>query len=112
MNVENKKYPHYKIKYFRIDGGGEYKKEFKELVNSLGITRQITCTDTPQSNGKAEWLNRTLAESVRAMLFQANMPKSFWAEAMSVAAYIRNYMPSSVIDGKIPYELWEERKVT
>ena len=42
------------------------------------------------------------------MLFQANMPQSFWAEAMATAAYLINRLPSSSIDG-IPYELWYEK---
>ena len=42
------------------------------------------------------------------MLYQANMPKSFWAEAMATAAYLINRLPSSSIEG-IPYEFWHEK---
>jgi Reverse transcriptase (RNA-dependent DNA polymerase) len=40
------------------------------------------------------------------MLYQANMPNSFWAEAMSTAAYVNNRLPSESIDFDIPYERW------
>jgi len=40
------------------------------------------------------------------MLFSANMPDSFWAEAAVVAAYIWNRLPSSAIEDTTPYERW------
>ena len=64
----------------------------------MGIKHEPTSPHSPQSNGKAERLNRTLNEHVRAMLFQANMPKSFWAEAMATAAYLINRLPSDAVD--------------
>src|SRR5579859_632429 len=43
-------------------------------------------------------MNRTLNNMVRAMLAQANMPNSFWAEAMNTATYLKNRLPNSAID--------------
>ena len=43
------------------------------------------------------------------MLFQANMPKSFWAEAIPTATYLINRLPSKSINNAIPYELWYEK---
>ncbi len=37
----------------------------------------------------AERLNRTLIESARSMLLDAKLPKSYWAEAMSTATYLK-----------------------
>src|SRR5437667_3049787 len=78
----------------------------------MGIIHEHGPPHSPQSNGKAERLNRTLNEHVRAMLFQANMPKSFWAEAMATAAYLINRLPSDAIDGQIPYELFHNKPLT
>ena len=75
----------------------------------MGIIHEHSPPHSPQSNGKAERLNRTLNEHVRSMLFQANMPKSFWAEAMATAAYLINRLPSESINNAIPYELWYEK---
>ena len=66
---------------------------------------------SPQSNGKAERLNHTLKTFARAMLYQANMPKSFWAEAMTTAAYLINRLPSEVINNQIPYEKWYQKQL-
>jgi hypothetical protein len=46
------------------------------------------------------------------MLYQANMPKSFWAEAVSTAAYLINRLPSDSIDDRIPYELSHEKSLS
>ena len=93
-----------KIKNLRSDGGGEYQGALTPVLESLGIKHEKTPADTPELNGKAERLNRTLNSSVRTMLIQANMPHSFWAEAMTTATYLRNRLPSSAIDDEIPFE--------
>jgi transposase InsO family protein len=55
-----------------------------------GITHQLTVPYTPQQNGTAERLNRTLLNSKRSMLKQMNCDKIFWAEAVTTACYIKN----------------------
>jgi hypothetical protein len=57
---------------------------------------------TPQSNGLAERMNRTLIESVRTTLLQYGLPKSLWAEALANAVEIKNRIPRD--DGKSAYE--------
>ena len=82
------------------------------MLENLGIKYETTTPFSSQSNGKAERLNRTLNEHVRCMLFQANMPKSFWAEAMATATYLINRLPSESIKNSIPYELWYEKPLS
>ena len=58
-----------KIKVLRTDNGGEFcKKEFEEFCKKCGIARQKTTPYTPQQNGVAERMNRTLMEKARSML--------------------------------------------
>jgi transposase InsO family protein len=65
----------------------------------LGVKHEHTSPHSPQSNGKAECLNRTLEEHARAMLYQANIPKSFWAEAITTAIYLLNrLLPSDAVN--------------
>jgi transposase InsO family protein len=96
----------YEIEYLRTDGGKEYEGYVMPVLEALGIEHHKTGPDSPQSNGTAERLNRTLDELVRAILYQANLPESFWAEAMSSAAFTLNYLPSSAIDDRTPFEAW------
>jgi transposase InsO family protein len=101
-----------RIVYFHVDRGREYLGAVSQLFQTLGVRLETTAPYSPQSNGKAERLNRTLGEKVRAMLFHANMPESFWAEAMMMAAHSLNYLPSEGIDGQIPWELWHKKELT
>ena len=47
---------------------------------------------------------------MRAMLYQAKLPKRFWAEALNTAVYLKNRSPHSYLDGKIPYEIFHGQK--
>lgn len=96
-----------KICILRSDGGGEYlSNEFNELLESSGIQRELTVAHSPQQNGRAERLNRTLLEMTRCLLNHGNMPKEFWAEAIDTAAYIISRLPTAANDGKSPFEAW------
>src|SRR5271168_1994461 len=75
----------------------------------MGIIHETTAPYTAQSNGRAERMNRTINESVRSMLYYANLPDSFWAEAATTAAYTWNRLPSNAINDQIPFELWFRR---
>jgi transposase InsO family protein len=82
---------HKNIKALRIDRGREYfSEQFKMLYDEKGIKRQLTMPSTPQQNGVAERRNRTLQEMVRSMMAQANLPISYWGDALLIAAYILN----------------------
>jgi hypothetical protein len=45
------------------------------------------------------------------MLYQANMPKSFWAEAITTGS-ISTKSPSKRCSQGIPYELWHNKTLT
>ena len=45
---------------------------------------------TPQQNGVAKRMNKTLNERTRSMKLHAGLPKIFWADAVSTATYLIN----------------------
>ena len=49
---------------------------------------------SPEQNGVAERMNRTLMESARSMLSHAGLSNRYWAEAVATAAY-KSYTNSS-----------------
>ena len=96
-----------KVKALRCDNGGEYTStEFVTYLSKEGIKHELTTPHTPQQNGAAERLNRTLIEGVRTMLADSKLPHSFWAEALSTYAYLRNRSPTKLLSGITPYEAW------
>ena len=73
----------YSVKVLRSDNGGEYtSSEFDEFLKQEGIKHELTIPKSPEQNGVAEWMNRTLVEKVRSILADSHLPKSFWAEAL------------------------------
>ena len=100
-----------KVKTLRTDNGGEFtSKSFEAHLKSCGIRHELTVPKTPQQNGAAERLNRTLVETTRAMLLDADLHHKFWAEAITTAAYLRNRSPTSTVKGMTPHEAWYGRK--
>ena len=96
-----------RLKVLRSDNGGEYlSSEFRDYLSREGIRHELTIPKTPQQNGVAERMNRTLVESVRSMLIDAHLPHTFWAEALSTAVYLRNRSPTKAVKDKTPYEAW------
>lgn len=94
-----------KIKVLHSDRGGEYLgKEFVLYLKTSGTTQRLTTHDTPQHNGVAERLNRTLLEKVRAMLHESALPKFLWGEAVRHAVWLKNRTPTKALDGLTPYE--------
>lgn len=96
-----------KIKIFRSDGGGEYdNKNFSDLFDNEGILHQQTAPYTPEQNGLAERMNRTIVEKVRCMLSGANLTKGYWAEAVKYAVEVINVLPNASDRDKSPDEIW------
>lgn len=101
----------FKIKAIRTDNGTEYcNSVFESFLTKCGIIHQTTTPYTPQHNGMAERMNRTLVEKAKCMIFYANLDKPIWAEAIATAMYIVNRSPSRALEGKSPYELWTGKK--
>ncbi|PSC67043.1 retrotransposon Ty1-copia subclass [Micractinium conductrix] len=94
------------VKRVRSDNGGEFcNSTLSEFYTSQGVLHETTNPYSPQQNGKAERLNRTLWEKARPMLSDAGLPKHLWADAIVTANYLRNRSPLSGRD-KTPFELF------
>ncbi|CAB3995164.1 Retrovirus-related Pol poly from transposon TNT 1-94 [Paramuricea clavata] len=83
--------------------------EFQNFLKEKGIHHETTVPHSPQQNGIAERMNRTLQEAALSMILHAGVSKSFWAEAVCSAAYIRNRVITTAT-GVTPYERWYGKK--
>ena len=86
-----------KLKCVRSDNGGEYRGPFERYCRNYGIRLEKPPPKTPQLNGLAERMNRTLTERVRAMLSHAKLPNCFWAEALTHAMYVLTCPPQFLL---------------
>ena len=102
---------HAKIKILRSDNGGEYTSNaFKQHLSQYGILHQTSCPYTPQQNGVAERKNRHLMEVARSLMFQSNVPKRFWSDAVATACYLINRTPTKILNEKAPFEVLNKYK--
>jgi hypothetical protein len=103
-----------RIKVLRTDGGGEYfSSDFIQFLKESGIVHEKTNPNTPQENGVAERVNRTLMIMMIAMLesVKSLVGRTAWPYALRHAALIKNIVPhSSLPDGISPHELWTGSK--
>ncbi|GJX74252.1 ribonuclease H-like domain-containing protein [Tanacetum coccineum] len=75
----------------------------RQIENQLN--HRCSNARTPQQNGVAERMNKTLIEAARTMLADSLLPTTFWAEAVSTACYIFNRVRVTKPQNKTPYEL-------
>ncbi|KAM1738798.1 hypothetical protein ACFX11_014582 [Malus domestica] len=95
------------LKCLRSDNGGEYTShQFREYCVKHGIRHEKTVPGTPQHNGVAERMNRTIMEKVRCMLRTAKLSKQFWGEAVRTACYLINRSPSVPLGLDVPERVW------
>ncbi|GKB25388.1 ribonuclease H-like domain-containing protein [Tanacetum coccineum] len=92
------------IKSFQCDHGGEFDNHaFHKLFNDNGIQFRFSCPRTSQQNGKSERMIRTINNLIRTLLFQAHLPPNYWTEALNMAVYLLNILPSRAINNEIPF---------
>ena len=84
--------------------------KFESYLKSKGIHHELVVPYSPEQNGVAERMNRTLLQSAQSIMVRAGVPDKFWSEAVKCAAYIRNHTPTSPIKGNnTPLEVWSEK---
>ncbi|KAJ9674605.1 hypothetical protein PVL29_023880 [Vitis rotundifolia] len=95
-----------KIKSFRTDNARDYfNRTLSPYFQSQGILHDSSCVNTPQQNGIADRKNGHLLNTARVLLFQGNVPKSYWGETILTATYMINRIPSQVLNNKSPLEI-------
>lgn len=102
-----------KIINIRCDNAGEYKSnDFQNFVKIKGINVQYTVPYTPELNGKAERMNRTILEKARCLMLTSKVKKIFWGEAVLTCVYLINRSPTnSIVNSNLtPAELWYGKK--
>jgi transposase InsO family protein len=108
-----------KVQCIRSDRGTEFvNSDLKGFCASQGIKLETSAPHTPQHNGVAERMNRTLKERTRTLLAEAGASPTLWKEALSTAVLMyktspvtgRPLTPTEMFSGVKPnvsgYKVW------
>lgn len=112
MNIVNRRFNKQKtIKIYHSDNGGEFLSgEFRKVCDDEGISTEMSEPDAHHQNGVAERTHRTLADSARALMLQADIPHYFWEYAIRSAVHTRNRVLSANDKTLTPFEKFWGRK--
>ncbi|MBW0500886.1 hypothetical protein O181_040601 [Austropuccinia psidii MF-1] len=93
-------------KALRTDNAKEFVSALlTTALSKLGISFHPLLPYSPQENGEAEGLNRTLGDMERAMLSESGMPDRFWKFAYTSACYLHNRLPNSHCPDSSPHQV-------
>ena len=94
----------------RSDNGGEFfSNSIADYCNTHGISQESSTAYTPEQNGRAERINRTVLEGTSAMLYDADLPFEYWGLAAQCFVYLKNRSPHHALFRSTPYTEWNER---
>lgn len=91
------------IKSFQCDMGREFDNtQFRAFCTNNGMEFRFSCPHTSSQNGKAERMIRTLNDITRSLLTQAFMPPTYWVDALLMANYLHNILPTKTLHYRTP----------
>ena len=74
-----------------IDNGVEFcEKKFEQFCKDCCMEQQKTTPYTPQQNGVAKRMNKSLMEKARSMLSGVGLGLELWVVAINTACYLKN----------------------
>jgi hypothetical protein len=97
-----------KVKTLRSDNSPEF-LSLSSFYLSKGIVHQTSCVATPQQNGRVERKHQCILNIARALLIQSHLPPKYWGYAALHAVFIMNRVPSTAIEGRIPYDALHQK---
>ncbi|KAI0513749.1 hypothetical protein KFK09_009779 [Dendrobium nobile] len=101
------------MKCLRSDGGREYlNTNFRTFLTQQGISHQTSCLYMSEQNGLAKRKHRHLLEILRTLLNSASLPHSFWSDAVLMASYLINCLPTATTNFNSPLYLLFNKTLT
>jgi hypothetical protein len=89
------------VKAIWSDNGLEF--NMYDFYAEHGILHQISCVETPQQNSVVERKHRHILNVARCILFNSNIPRSYWFYAISHAIQLINHLLSPSLGNLSPY---------
>ncbi|SGY11889.1 BQ5605_C011g06308 [Microbotryum silenes-dioicae] len=77
-----------------------------ENATARGIRRKLTIPYTPEQNGRAERVNRSIVEGTLALLSHSGLPHLCWDEAAVCYIHTKNLSSHAALKGGVPNHCW------
>ena len=88
-----------RVKCLHSDGEFKGHKDLDAMCAQAGVIQELSTTETPQLNGEAERLMRTLVEAARTLCYGGNVRAHLWQQAMHYYVCVHNPTPRVVLEG-------------
>lgn len=95
-----------RMKKLRCDNAKELLALGNRCKKHYGIECSLTVKHTPEQNGVAERMIRTVTERMRCLLVHFRLQGELWAEAAVTAAFYVNIVPNATKGMQVPYAVW------
>ena len=96
-----------KVCYIRCDNAPEFLGgKFRSIVDAEKADYNLSPAYTPELNGVAERVNRTLQNKTRALLIDSGLPRTMWHLALDVAVYVHNRTPHKNLEFETPLKIF------
>jgi transposase InsO family protein len=100
-----------KTKVLHTDNGGELTSvQFGKYYAGEGIHQHFSTPYSPRQNSVVERRNQMVVNTARSILRACRMPGHFWGEAVHIAIFLLNQVPTSALNGLTPYHAWYKKK--
>ena len=89
-------------KILRTDNALEFTQaSLRNYCESLGVIQQTSCPRISQQNSVVECKHRHILDVARSLMFEMQVPKYLWSDAVLTASYLINRMPSTPLREEI-----------
>ena len=95
------------VSRIKLDNAGEWDREckdWKSLMQDKGVDCVYSCPDRKESAAHAERSCSIVEVVIKSMLFQSNLPPSWWQYAAGMAEWILDRFPVSSQSVSVPMD--------
>ncbi|GMI69275.1 hypothetical protein HRI_000596800 [Hibiscus trionum] len=93
------------LKVVQSDCGSEF-KPLGQYFLQKGVQFLNTCPYSSEQNGRVERKHRHIVELGLTLLAQSGVPFKYWSDAFYTSVYLINRLPTRVLGGSSPYEIF------
>ena len=99
--------PHKMVSKIKLDNTGEWSREcakWQAMVNEHGFGCVYSCPDRKESNAHVERSCGIVEVVMKSLLYEANLPPSWWERAAGVAEFLLDRFPVTSQEVSVPMD--------